>query len=288
VRTEETRTRFEQLCVARLGDDMGPRVAALARNGFSLTPVKDGEAASGRFRFGGPALLDPGTPWPTFEDTPMHLLAVMDTDALAPWLDVELPPGAGLLNVFYLGHERGVERALRTFGRVTFEAPLGCRVIPADPVAASEVPNPNREAQLPPRPVRADPVLALPDTTRVYRAPTVHDPGDEEVWRAFERLHDRLPEFLGEDEDRLRIRNLPNGMEDMEEDVPQYDEHRAFGWPWAMQGEPIPDTGRVHLLQLDTDEAWCWADCGMVTIDIAAEALRAGDFGTVSCTMESC
>jgi hypothetical protein len=101
---------------------------------------------------------------------------------------------------------------------------------------------------------------------------------------AFAALRERLPELLGGDEDFLRIRNLPAVM-DVDEGS---GEHRAFGWPWVMQGEPIPDTGRVHLIQLDTDESWAWADCGMVTVDIPAEALRAGDFGRVSCTMESC
>ncbi|MFW5415507.1 DUF1963 domain-containing protein [Nocardiopsis sp. CNT-189] len=64
--------------------------------------------------------------------------------------------------------------------------------------------------------------------------------------------------------------------------------HRAFGRPWAMQGGPAPDPDRVHLLQLDSDDGWSWADCGTVSSDIPAEALRAGDFTQVDCYTASC
>jgi hypothetical protein len=45
--------------------------------------------------------LAPGTPWPeTREGFPLSLVAVLDTDELAPWLGDQLPTRLGLVNVF--------------------------------------------------------------------------------------------------------------------------------------------------------------------------------------------
>jgi hypothetical protein len=276
---DDITTELTRLCTAHLGAETGPRVAALARNGFTLSPVDDGAGASGRFRFGGPALLEPGTPWPEFEGTPLTLLAVVDTDALRPWLDAPLPAGAGLLNVFYLGYESALADDVAASRQAHFEAPMDWRVVPADPATAVEAAPPAAGVVLPARPVRADPVVALPDSTGSHLAPARHEENTAEVWEAFERLLDRLPDGTGEDGALAGIRNLPESGDDG---------HRAFGWPWAMQGMPVPVETRVHLLQLDTDPAWTWADCGMVTFEIPADALRAGDFSQVDCTMESC
>ncbi|MDA0563838.1 DUF1963 domain-containing protein [Streptomonospora sp. S1-112] len=284
MRPHDLKTGFHRLCTTHLGADLGPRVAALARPGFHLDPVGDPADSSGRFRFGGPALLEPGTPWPVADGLPMPLLAVVDTTALTPWLDLPLPPGAGLLNVFYNGWEDGVADDVRAGRQVHFEAPTDWRVVPADPAAAVETPPPPGGVLLPARPVRAAPMLALPDTSRTFGRPVEHGPGDTELWEAFKRVQEHIPDLADGGCGLPPFANIPA---DLDEDSDESG-HRAFGWPWPMQGCPVPDTGRVHLLQLDTDPAWTWADCGMVTFDIPAEALRAGDFSQVDCELESC
>ncbi|MBX9388021.1 DUF1963 domain-containing protein [Streptomonospora nanhaiensis] len=284
MRPHDLKTSFHRLCVTHLGADTGPRVAALARTGFHLDPVGDPADATGRFRFGGRALLDPGTPWPESEGRPMPLLAVVDTDALAPWLDLELPPGSGLLNVFYIGAEDDVADDIRAGEQARFESPVDWRVVPADSATAADTAPPAGGVVLPERPVRAAPMLALPDTSRVFGPPVADGPGDAEVWDAFERVWERLPDLADGDRALPPFANLPA---DLDEDTDESG-HRAFGWPWPMQGGPMPDTGRIHLLQLDTDPAWTWADCGMVTFDIPAPALRAGDFTQVDCYLASC
>lgn len=288
MRPEELKAKIEQLCTDHLGADTGPRVAALVRGGFTLTPVGDGESPSGRFRFGGPALLEPGTPWPTADGDPMYLLAVVDTDALAPWLDAPLPPGSGLLNVFYIGHEDrdDVEHDVETSRQVQLEAPLDWRVVPADPAAAVETAPPAEGVLLPSRPVRADPVLCLPDATRVFNPPSPEEVNDAQTWAALGRFQEYLVRTLdegGEDDPLWKLQNLPQEL--MADNT---NGHRAFGWPWAMQGGPTPAESRVHLLQLDTDSGWTWGDCGMISLDIPADALKAGDFSQADCYMACC
>ncbi|OPF84757.1 hypothetical protein VT50_0201780 [Streptomyces antioxidans] len=96
-----TFSALHDFCAERLGAPSAARLVRLARPGFELTQAGPGEAA-GHSRFGGRAMLEPGTPWPDCEGTPLSLLAVLDTDALAPWLDDLLPAGTGLLNFFAL------------------------------------------------------------------------------------------------------------------------------------------------------------------------------------------
>ncbi|RNL85051.1 DUF1963 domain-containing protein [Halostreptopolyspora alba] len=284
MRPQELKKRIERLCTGHLGADMGPRVAALFRNGFELRPTGEDEEPSGRFRFGGPALLEPGTPWPTSEDGPLTLLAVLDTDALAPWLDVALPPGAGLLNIFYRGIGDSVEEDIsRSFWPICFETPCDWRVVPAAPALAAESSAPSGTGTLPPRPVRAEPVVTLPEADLAFNSSPPHELIDAEVWDAFARLRDRLPEIPGEDDAFTRIRGLPEALM---RDTPAG--HRAFGWPWVLQEGPAPDNRRVHLLQLDTDDTWSWGDNGTISLDIPAEALRVGDFGQVDCYFACC
>ncbi|GAA3522322.1 hypothetical protein FHR32_006276 [Streptosporangium album] len=97
----ETLAALHDFCVERFGAELTPRIVSLARPGFDLRRAEPGEG-SGHCRFGGRAMLEPGTPWPTCEDDPLSLFAVLDTDVLAPWLGDLAPAGTGLLNFFYL------------------------------------------------------------------------------------------------------------------------------------------------------------------------------------------
>jgi len=96
---ETTFAALQRYCAERLGADVAAAFMKLARPGFTLAPAAAGREA-GHSRFGGAPLLTPGTPWPSCGDYPMSLIAVVDTDALAPWLDGVVPPGTGLLNFF--------------------------------------------------------------------------------------------------------------------------------------------------------------------------------------------
>ncbi|TQN31888.1 uncharacterized protein YwqG [Haloactinospora alba] len=291
---QELKTRIERLCTSHLGTDMGPRVAALFRNGFELYPTGEGEKPSGRCRFGGPALLEPGTPWPASEHGTLTLLAVLDTDALAPWLDVALPPGANLLNVFYGGYNDMIEDGTNHSRHAVFGAPRDWRVVPADPAKAVEAPAPSGVGTLPLRPVRAEPIVTVPDLNDTDFA-LGKERLDPEVREALAGIQEPLLELLPDDGNDGGFRHMHEHAPDLDAER-RINGHRAFGWPWQMQGEPIADDSRLHLLQLDsdhllqldTDDMWEWGDGGMISLDIPAEALRAGDFSQVYCEFACC
>ncbi len=275
------RERFTQLCLDQLGPGMGSRVAALVRDGFTLHTAGPEQAPTGRFRLGGPALLGPKDDWPESEDGPMTLLAVMDIDALAPGLDVVLPQGAGVLNIFFAGNG---DRYDTFSGDFVFESEFDWKVVPADPETAAEVPPPPTALAPPARLVRAEPVPALPDPGRAYSGPKEDREEDPQLWEAFAQVTARIPEIAGADPNEWPFLNVP---EDFTEDDDE-DGHRAFGWPWPMQGGPFPGEHRVLLLQLDSKDGYRWADNGMITFDIDAAALREGDFSRVACYTASC
>lgn len=204
----------------------------------------------------------------------MALLAVIDARVLAPWAEVKLPPRAGLLNVFYDSLGDTADEDIRAGHCITFNAPEDWCVLPAAPDSAVEAMPPAGRLLLPSRPVAAEQMVALPDVG--WTDPPV---GDEQVWDALARICRRLPEVL-EDGDDAPFWNVPPEVND---NPPAIDNHRVFAWPWSMQGGPVCDQERVHLLQLASDEAWMWGDCGMVTFDIPESALRAGDFSQVDC-----
>ncbi|MEU6711670.1 DUF1963 domain-containing protein [Nonomuraea sp. NPDC046802] len=78
----------------------------MARPEFGLTAAQEGRPPTGRCRFGGSALLEPGTSWPDFNGIPLSLFVVLDTD--------ELPVRPGLLNFFYLSGDAAQIRQLRS------------------------------------------------------------------------------------------------------------------------------------------------------------------------------
>jgi hypothetical protein len=74
-------------CIERLGEHAGRKSAAPVRPGFLLRRPADQATATGLRRLGGPALLEPDTPWPEVDGFPLSLPAVLDTEALAGRFD---------------------------------------------------------------------------------------------------------------------------------------------------------------------------------------------------------
>lgn len=254
-----------RICTERLGEKAGRQFAAMARRGFRLDPPAAGAPATGRCRLGGPALLEPGTPWPEFGGFPLSLHAVLDTDALAPWLDDELPTRPGLLN-FYLDPDLPYDeyRELDLFAR---EA---CRVIPADPARAVETSAPEPAKSYPATPVDAARVTMLPDCWDVEDDDVEFDPSER--WGAPSLILDKMHGLDG---------NTAGG-------------HRAFGWPDTSYASRV--TGRdadgpaIQLLQLaeDGELGWRWGDVGTMYFTIPVKAFAAGDFGKAEAIIRCC
>jgi len=259
---------FRAYCVERLGPDVGPRVAALARPGFALTTAEPGEQTGG-CRFGGPALLEEGTAWPMCQGFPMSLLAVLDTDALRPWLGDLLPPDTGLLNFFHLDAdtERAHDEAMRISMRLSYEDTTGGAVVKAAASRAVEVPAPELATVFDAMPWTATPGLAFPDW------------GSDPALDGFD---------LGE---HARYGWLPNVLEDLFPDWPKRPAalpdgtDLAFGRPEYPTGSPgfrpegeDPESYH-HLLQLSGKGDWyIGGDGGLLHYAIPSGALRTGDF----------
>lgn len=160
------------LCVDHLGEHIGTQVAELAKPGFGLRPVKPGVAAAGLSRWGGPALLNPGTPWPEYEGVPLSLFAVLDVDALGPLVGDERPPD-GLLNIFFLDPDIQRGYVLANAPNFVFEDPRNCRIIPADPARAVEMTAPAPASVHDAEPFYAVPVVTLPSARGVDYDPVL-------------------------------------------------------------------------------------------------------------------
>jgi hypothetical protein len=248
---------IDDVCVQRLGEKTGRQFAAMARRGFRLVPARDGAEATGRCRLGGPALLEPGTVWPELSGVPLSLHAVLDTDALAPWLGAELPVRPGLLNFFYLDPDLPYEE----YRKLDVYQPGVWRVIPADPARAVAVTAPRPARSYPAMPVHAVEVIMLPDCWDVEDGDLEFD--RDEHWGVSSLFLTEMADLDG---------NTAGS-------------HCAFGWPDTSHTLPVSSrdadgTAAVHLLQLaeDTELEWGWGDAGTLYFTIPAEALAAGDF----------
>lgn len=215
-------------------------------------------------------MLEPDTPWPTCDGFPLSLMAVLDTDALAPWLDDVLPAGTGLLNFFSLDTDSeqcdpaSHELALTYH---SFEPQVG-KVIAARSAHAVETNPPARSSVFDPVAWAATPGFDFPDTW---------DP----AWHALD---------LGPEADHM-ARAMPGQY--VEELLTDWStrpgalvaEDMAFGWPKFPTGSsPMVPWGEDpttyhHLLQLSGQEEWhLGGDGGWMHWSIPTEALRSGDF----------
>ncbi|NSC24359.1 DUF1963 domain-containing protein [Streptomyces albus subsp. chlorinus] len=258
-------TALRDFCAEHLGPGLAERVAGLARPGFALTPAAPDQAA-GHSRFGGDPLLEPGVPWPTCEGLPMSLLAVLDTDALPPWLDGLLPPGTGLLNFFHLDteSEQSDPAAWDVVRELGVRAPEAGCVVAARSRLAVETGPPTGASVFAPVAWQAEPGFVLPDL--------------------FDDAWDTLGLGLGADHDAVQAftYELHNGLsvpgEPRSEDL-------AFGRPVFPTGSAplLPDGEEAesyhHLLQLSDKHEWSiGGDGGWMHWSIPTRALRAGDF----------
>ncbi|GAA2205430.1 hypothetical protein GCM10009850_008880 [Nonomuraea monospora] len=255
-----------RVCVERLGEKAGRQLVAMARRGFLLDRPTAAAPATGRCRLGGPALLEPGTAWPEAGGLPLSLHAVLDTDALAPWLGDELPTRPGLLNFFYLDPDVPYE----VYKDLDLFDPEACRVIPADPARAVETPAPEPARSYPATPVHAAPVTMLPDCWDLEEGDLDYD--SDEHWG--------VPSL---------VLNTMDGL-----DANTAGHHCAFGWPDTSYASPV--TGRdadgpaIHLLQLaeDAELGWGWGDAGTMYFTIPAKAFLAGDYSQARADMRCC
>ncbi|MER7789905.1 DUF1963 domain-containing protein [Streptomyces sp. NPDC097640] len=261
-----TLTALRDFCAEHLGTDLADRVISLARPGFELTEAAPGQAA-GHSRFGGRAMLEPGTPWPMCEDLPLSLIAVLDTDALAPWLGDLLPPGTGLLNFFHLDKES--EQCDPTAREVASgygtEDPEVGRVIAARSTLAVETEPPARSSVFAPVPWAAELAFAFPDIwdSAWDTLDLGYEGGDYEAVEMFRGA--------------IHADWFPPGL--------LFCEDMAFGRPVFPTGSSSvmlngDDSNRYHhLLQLSDRHEWRLdGEGGWMHWSIPTEALRAGDF----------
>ncbi|MER7754682.1 YwqG family protein [Kitasatospora sp. NPDC097643] len=247
---------MRRLCVERLGPEAGRQFAAMARRGFRLVPASPEAPAAGRSRLGGPALLEPGTPWPVSAGVPLSLHAVLDTDALAEWLGDQLPTRPGLLNFFYLDPDVPYEE----YRELDPYHPDAWRVVPADPARAVATTAPEPALRYPQRPVHAVEVTMLPDGWDLENDDLPYD--KDRHWGAPSLVLDEMPDLNGNTAGH----------------------HCAFGWPdtsYTVSVTSRDDDGpAVHLLQLpeDAELGWGWGDAGTMYFTIPAGAFAAGDF----------
>ncbi|WP_433174264.1 DUF1963 domain-containing protein [Actinoallomurus sp. CA-150999] len=267
----------EAQCVEQLGEHLGRQLAALARPGFGLYDfghdVDDCLPRESRCYFGGPACLDPGTPWPEHEGLPLSLYAVLDIATLRPWLGSEPPADVGLLNFFCL--EPNDEYRAATRARNPMDDLQICRVIPADATRAVEVEAPEPAMVHDQTPLQAVPAVTLPmssggydrilDTLEVSAG--VSDHPAHIVWQQYW-------------EDFATDQGLYYSVTD--DDVEFIGLDQAFGWPWlngTATERPYRHLLTLGLLTLNAPEHhWVWDDGGYVHFLIDEDALRTGDF----------
>lgn len=241
-----TLTALRDFCAERIGADLAHRFVRLARPGFALTEAGPGEVA-GHSRFGGRAMLEPGTAWPTCDGLPLSLLAVLDTDSLAPWLDGVLPAGTGLLNFFALDSdsEEADPAAMELSLKYDCTDPQVGRVIPARTTHAVETALPARASVFDPVPWAASPGFAFPDSFDPAWDALDLGPDADDMARAMPAMY--LEGLLTEWSER------PGAL---------YSEDIAFGRPEFPTGSSpfLPDDEDPnhyhHLLQLSGRDDW--------------------------------
>ncbi|MEV0644534.1 DUF1963 domain-containing protein [Phytomonospora sp. NPDC050363] len=258
---------LQQFCADRLGAELAAEYLRLARPGFSLTCAEPGEA-TGECRFGGRAMLAPGTPWPRCDGHPLSLIAVLDTDALGSWLDGIVPPGTGLLNFFCLDSDsdHADPVAFDIAGKHSASAPQIGVVIAAPAATAVETGAPERASEFEAEEWKATAGFCFPDDW---------DP----AWNLM------FP-GTGADHYALRSRILDQLTDWDERPGAVVSEDIAFGRPQFPTGSaPYIGDGSDpndyhHLLQLGGNERewFIGGEGGVMHWSIPSAALRAGDF----------
>jgi hypothetical protein len=259
---EGSLAEIRAMCVQYLGEDLGVRLAALAKPGFALKPVRDDAPQTGQCHVGGSALLEPGTRWPETKGRfPLSLVAVLDTDELAPWLGNQLPTRLGLVNVFRF-------------------QPDECQILLADPARAIEVEAPQPAQVLDSQPLHAAPIITLPSLLGEsndpilkrfdFRAlPDFDDDGGERGLRPDERFGEAWSDYCW-----ARLGFQPGDAQ-------------AFGWPFIDQWVGMREEDHAHLLTLP-DRLWDAEDHdgGFERVMTSSDGLRTGRFTSVTCEQD--
>ncbi|GAA4629364.1 hypothetical protein GCM10023196_049810 [Actinoallomurus vinaceus] len=274
-----------ELCVEHLGEHVGGQLAALARPGFDLKPADEDAAATGLCRWGGPALLEPGTEWPAYAGVPLSLYAVLDVGALGPWLGDQIPAtGSALLNFFFLDPWTGSQEVPKDAGGFSYDDPQVCRVVPADPQRAVEVPPPDPAPRFDRVRLHANPVVTLPSALSYDCDPVLGtlDYRDEiegaslyhadPAWLVVDKFGEDAWQRYCADEQGIEWGGMSN---------------QAFGWPPIrsygvdLLQELSQDEPYAHLLTLGGTDMWEWGDGGILRFVTPAKALREGDMSQV-------
>ncbi|WP_158588100.1 DUF1963 domain-containing protein [Actinomadura logoneensis] len=283
---EEACAKVRELCVDRLGEHIGTQVAALARPAFGLRPVKPGTQPAGHCRWGGPALLSPGTPWPEYDGIPLSLFAVLDVEALGPWAADERPPnGDRLLNVFYCDPDP--RRGYVDDGSLQrSDDPRYCRVIPADPASAVEVTAPPPASLHPAQPFYGVPVITLPSACGVDYDPVLDtlDYGGETDGSIY---YESLPGWLVSD----RFGEAWSEFCSKEQGLYQYDDvffspDQAFGWPHLEGHFPLQELSDGEPYRHIITIGQYLGDGGYVHFVLPARAFREGDYSRTVAFLE--
>ncbi|MFG1685262.1 DUF1963 domain-containing protein [Nonomuraea sp. NPDC049269] len=262
---QSTLAEVRELCIQLLGERLGQQMAALAQPGFVLKPSSPDMLPAGRSRAGGPALLEPGTPWPQATDgAPLSLFAVLDTDELAPSLGDRLPARLGLVNVFK-AVRWGIDE---------------CTIICADPAHAVETPTPARGEVLTMVELHAAPIITLPSVSGEYGTgdPVLEtfdyraEPGyDEDHW---ESPTERFVQGPLREEWHYYCR-------DRQGFAPG--DSQVFGWPHIDSWIGMRADGYHHFLTLSGD---LWNDNGFERVMVPPGALQTGKFTNVVCEQD--
>ncbi|WP_433181281.1 DUF1963 domain-containing protein [Actinoallomurus sp. CA-150999] len=281
MRYEEALSGVRELCVEHLGEHLGAQVAALARPGFELKPADEDAAVTGLCRWGGPALLEPGTQWPMYAGVPLSVYAVLDVGALGPWLGDQVPAtGSALLNFFFLDPWTGSQEVPKDAGGFSYEDPRVCRVVPADSQRAVEVPAPDPAPRFDGVPLHAHPVVTLPSASSYDCDPVLStlDYGDaieesslyqvDPAWLVVDKFGEAAWPQYCVDEQGIEWGGMRN---------------QAFGWPpihsygVGLLEDLSQDEPYAHLLTLGATDMWEWGDGGILRFVAPAKAFRAGD-----------
>ncbi|MDA2803075.1 DUF1963 domain-containing protein [Nocardiopsis suaedae] len=271
---------LRQQCVDDFGEAIGGSLAAMATPGFELTDAAPDRPRTGSCRFGGPALLEPGTVWPEHEGVPLSLFAVLDTGALAHWPGEHHGPGPRLLNIFYFETPDDSFRPARWSPWESWadprveDAKASCAVIAARPERAEEAQTPEMATVFPSTPQHAAPMLMTPDEwDDALGHLDLHAIPEFAAASEFERDY---PEFFLSRHFRRGPGRLVRPDGSGEDHGPS--SAIAFGWPRTMSGAYTKGGRDRPLLQLSTNDLWSWSEGGSVHIVLPGEDLAAGDY----------
>lgn len=265
-----------------LGERAAEQYLSLARQGFTLRPV-DSAAGAGACRFGGSPLLEPGTSWPECEGFPLSFLAVLDVDALRPWLGEPVPEGIGLLNFFYLDGqtEKSHDEAWTIEGELGMDDITRGAVIRADLGTAVDTPAPDSASVFDPMVWSVEPGLVFPDAPWDNALSRIEFDDADDSWPAFTLGH-KLSEV---DEFPAGVLTPGRGSS-----ANRWSDS-AFGWPYYSANPPAVPKGvdlddYYPLLQLYGNDQWyIGGDGGSLHFFIPRKALVEADFSQAIGTM---